>query len=96
MKAYVIVQENIHDHEMFTAYRAQVLPTVQEFGGTFIVRGGTFTVVEGEWPHPRLVIIEFPSREAAEGWYKSPGYQKLIPLRRQASTGNLIIADGVP
>ena len=30
MKAYVIVQENIHDDEMFTAYRAQVLPTVQE------------------------------------------------------------------
>ena len=96
MKAYVIVQGNIHDDEMFTAYRAQVLPTVQEFGGTFVVRGGTLTIVEGEWPHPRLVIIEFTSREAAEAWYKSPGYQKLIPLRRQASTGNLIIADGVP
>lgn len=68
MKAYVIVQENIHNDEMFTEYRAQVLPTVQEFGGTFIVRGGTFTVVEGGWPHPRLVIIEFPSRAAAEGW----------------------------
>mgnify|MGYP000061177558 CR=1 FL=1 len=96
MKAYVIVQESIHDDEMFTAYRAQVLPTVQEFGGTFIVRGGTFTIVEGVGPQPRLVIIEFPSRVAAEGWYKSPGYQQLIPLRRQASTGNLIIVDGVP
>lgn len=96
MKAYVIVQETVHDEEMFTAYRAQVLPTVQSFGGSFIVRGGAFTVVEGEWPHPRLVVIEFPSRAAAEDWYKSPAYQKLIPLRVQASTGNLIIVDGLP
>lgn len=95
MKAYVIVQENIHDQEMFTAYRSQVLPTVQAFEGTFIVRGGNFNAVEGAADFERLVIIEFPSREAAEGWYASPAYQKLIPLRLQASTGNFIIIDGV-
>lgn len=96
MKAYVIVQENIHDQEMFTAYRAQVLPTVQQFGGSFIVRGGDFKVVEGEGTFQRLVVIEFPSRADAEGWYHSPAYQKLVPLRLKASTGTLIIVDGVP
>lgn len=94
MTAYVIVQENIHDDEMFAQYRSQVLPTVQAFSGTFVVRGGKFTVVEGEGGFQRLVVIEFPSREAAEGWYNSPAYQKLIPLRLKASTGTLIIVDG--
>jgi uncharacterized protein (DUF1330 family) len=52
------------------------------------------TVVEGEWPHPRLVIIEFPSRAAAEGWYRSAEYQKVISLRLNSAAGSLIIVDG--
>jgi uncharacterized protein (DUF1330 family) len=51
-------------------------------------------VLEGEWQHPRTVIIEFPSREAAEGWYKSTDYQKIIGLRHKSSMGNLVILDG--
>jgi uncharacterized protein (DUF1330 family) len=94
MKAYVIVQETIKDQTMFDAYRKDVLATVTEFGGQFIVRGGNLTVVEGEWPHQRTVIIEFPSRVAAEGWYNSPAYQKLLPLRLTSSTGNFVIVDG--
>ena len=88
MKAYVIVQETITDEAKFAEYRAQVLPTVEAFGGEFVIRGGDWTLVEGEWPCPRLVIIAFASREAAEGWYKSPAYQKLLPLRLQASRSN--------
>lgn len=95
MKAYVIVQETIVDEGKFAEYRAQVLPTVEAFGGEFVIRGGHWTLVEGEWPRPRLVIIAFPSREAAEGWYKSAAYQKLLPLRLEASQSDLIIADGV-
>ena len=44
--------------------------------------------------HPRLVIIEFPSRSAAEDWYKSAEYQKIISLRLKSTVGNLIIVDG--
>ncbi len=95
MKAYVIVEENIHDQEKFAAYRAQVLPTVQAFSGTFVVRGGHFTVLEGVAGFERLVVIEFPSRAAAEGWYNSAEYQKLLPLRQEASRSNFIIVDGV-
>ena len=42
----------------------------------FIARGGKLAVLEGQWQHARTVIIGFPSREAAEGWYKSADYQK--------------------
>lgn len=94
MKAYVIVQETVKDEETFTAYRNGVVATLEEYGGRFVVRGGRLTVVEGEWPHPRAVVIEFPSREAAEGWYHSPAYQKLLPLRLSSSVGNLVIVDG--
>ncbi|MEQ1719240.1 MAG: DUF1330 domain-containing protein [Hyphomicrobium sp.] len=94
MTAYVIVQETIKDEAMFNDYRKDVPATLEPFGGTFVVRGGHLTIVEGEWVHPRLVVIAFPTRAAAEGWYGSPAYQKLMPLRLGSSTGNFIIVDG--
>jgi uncharacterized protein (DUF1330 family) len=94
MKAYVIALETIHDEAMFGEYRKQVAPTFAAFDGRFVARGGKFTVLEGEWQHPRTVIIEFPSREAAEGWYKSADYQEIIGLRHNSSRGNLVILDG--
>lgn len=95
MTAYAIVGENIHDQAMFDAYRKDVLPTLAPFKGEFIVRGGAFTVLEGELPYQRLVIVAFPSRADAEGWYKSAAYQKLLPLRLKSSTGVFTIVDGV-
>jgi uncharacterized protein (DUF1330 family) len=57
-------------------------------------RGGNLTVLEGEWPHPRLVIIEFPSRADAESWYRSAEYQNVMFLRLKSSVGNVIIVEG--
>jgi uncharacterized protein (DUF1330 family) len=95
MTAYVIAAETVNDPAMFDLYRRQVPATLVPFGGQFVVRGGGFTVLEGEWPHPRCVIIAFPSRSAAEDWYKSAEYRKIISLRHKSSAGNLIIVDGV-
>jgi uncharacterized protein (DUF1330 family) len=95
MKAYVVVQERVNDQAMFDAYRKEVPATIAAHGGRFLSRGGGLSVVEGEWPLPRLVIIEFPSRAAAEAWYRSPEYQKILPLRLKSATGNFVIADGV-
>jgi uncharacterized protein (DUF1330 family) len=95
MKAYVVAAETVTDEAMFDAYRKEVAGTLVPFGGQFIARGGNFTVLEGEWPHSRFVVIEFPTRVAAEGWYRSADYQRVISLRHNSSIGNLIIVDGV-
>jgi uncharacterized protein (DUF1330 family) len=95
MKAYVIAAETVNDPAMFALYRKEVPATLMPFGGQFVVRGANFTTLEGEWPHPRLVIIEFPSRAAAEDWYQSVEYQKIISLRHNSSAGSLIIVDGL-
>ena len=94
MKAYVIAIESVHDEEMFAEYRKQVPGTLVPFEGQFVARGGKWTTLEGVWQHPRTVIIEFPTREAAEAWYKSPEYQQIVGLRHKSSSGNLIVLDG--
>jgi uncharacterized protein (DUF1330 family) len=94
MSAYLIAVETVHDEAMFAEYRKHVVATLEAFGGRFVARGGKLTVLEGEWQHPRTVLIEFPSRESAEGWYKSADYQKIIGLRLKSTSGNLVILDG--
>jgi NAD(P)H dehydrogenase (quinone) len=93
MSTYVVVMESIKDQETFVAYRKDVPATVAAHGGRFIVRGGAPSVIEDEWPLPRLVIIEFPTRKAAEDWYHSADYQKLLPLRLKSSVGNMVTVD---
>jgi uncharacterized protein (DUF1330 family) len=94
MKAYVIAAVTTHDPAMMAEYGKVVAATVTRFEGKFLVRGGNHTTLEGEW-QPRTVILEFPSRQAAEAWYNSPAYQDIIGLRLNSSRGNLVIVDGV-
>ena len=78
MTAYVIAAETVKDDAMFDEYRKQVPATLAPFGGKFIVRGGKVTVQEGEWPHPRTVVIEFPSLAQALAAHETPGYQDAL------------------
>jgi uncharacterized protein (DUF1330 family) len=95
MKVYCVVYETIENEKMFSKYRAQVMPTIEAYGGRFLVRGGAFTVLEGEMPFKRIAVLEFPSRQKSEDWYRSPAYQRILPLRTQAGRCQFIVADGV-
>jgi uncharacterized protein (DUF1330 family) len=39
------------------------------------------------------VVLRFPSKEAAQGWYDSPEYQAVVHLRTDNSRGTLVICD---
>lgn len=92
-KALCIVYERVDDEAAFDRYRRVVMPTLEPFGARFLVRGGAFTVVEGEMPFTQIAVLEFPSREAAEGWYHSDAYQAVLPIRLGASTCQFVIVD---
>lgn len=76
------------------AYMREIDATLAPFGGEFIVHGGALEAVEGEW-HGDLVIIRFPDRGAADGWYTSAAYQHILPLRTRRCCGIVAIVDGV-
>ncbi|MDP9931936.1 DUF1330 domain-containing protein [Variovorax paradoxus] len=94
MPAYLIAQTEIHDHEIYDKYKAQVLPVIQKFGGRFIVRGGTLEVLEGGWQPSRLVVIEFPSMQHIRDWFASPEYAPLLALRQPAAVDSLVAVEG--
>ena len=71
MSAYVVVQVDIKDPVRYEDYRKMVPASLEKYGGRFLHRGGAVTVLEGEWPQVRRVIIEFPSAEVARRWWDS-------------------------
>lgn len=95
MAAYVLAQLDVHDPEGFARYREKVAPLVEQFGGRYLVRGGELTALEGEPSAPRVVVIEFDDRAAAERWYHSDAYQEILPLRLNNAKGTAVIVDGI-
>ncbi|HWA38724.1 MAG TPA: DUF1330 domain-containing protein [Burkholderiales bacterium] len=95
MKGYVIGEVEVRDPSAYEEYRKGVLATIEKFGGRFLVRGGKAEGLEGAKPAGRLVILEFPSFEQAAKWYRSPEYAPLIRMRQGASTGRLVLVEGV-
>lgn len=96
MPAYVVVSVDVADAEAYGEYTRQVPGTLEPFGGQFVVRGGAFEVLEGAWPAPRMVILQFPSMERATAWHASDAYQAILPIRqRHARTDFMVAVEGV-
>ncbi len=95
MPAYVIAEVDVTDAAAYEDYRKLVLPTVEKYGGRFLVRGGKVETKEGGWQPPRLVIVQFPSMAQAQAWYHSPEYAPALAIRAKASRSRLIIAEGL-
>ena len=94
MAAYVIGEIELTDPATYEDYRRQVAAVVTKYGGRFIVRGGKVQALEGGGSPGRIVVLEFPSLEQAQKWYRSPEYAPLIALRQRASRGRLIVVEG--
>ena len=95
MAAYIIVDLDVKDAKSFEAYKQPAAATVEKFGGKYIVRGGEYEVLEGKWRPARLVVLEFPSMEAAKRWYTSDEYRKVLPIRLQHAVSQMILVNGV-
>jgi uncharacterized protein (DUF1330 family) len=95
LAAYVIANVTVKDPVRYEEYRRLVTPTVSQYGGRFIVRGGKTEVLEGDWRPSRLVILEFSSVEQARAWWHSPEYTEAKAIRQATSEGTLLILEGV-
>jgi uncharacterized protein (DUF1330 family) len=45
-------------------------------------------------PHARVVVVEFPSREAFREWYADPEYAGPLAMRLAATYGIALLVDG--
>lgn len=95
-KGYLIAEAKVHDAEAYERYKPLSLAAVEQYGGRFIVRGGSSDVLEGNWTPPhRMVIVEFETVEQAKCFYHSPEYQAARHVRDDAAEMNMLVISGV-
>jgi uncharacterized protein (DUF1330 family) len=82
MPAYVIAQLEVTDPLAYEKYKAVSPPTIAAAGGRYVARGGDLAVLEGAHDGRRIVILEFPTLEAAKGWYNGDAYKAARELRK--------------
>jgi uncharacterized protein (DUF1330 family) len=95
-KAYIIAEVDVHDADGFDAYCSGVAPMIAAFGGRYLVRGGEVSALEGDAPTQRMVVIEFPSKGAAETFWHSEEYRPVAALRHKTAHSRIYMIEGVP
>ena len=94
MAGYLIGEVEILDPALYQEYAKGVPATIAQYGGRYLVRGGTVDPKEGGWQPQRLVVLEFPSLEQARRWYASPEYAPLLAIRQKAARSRILLVDG--
>lgn len=94
MPAYIIARVSVTDPEKYEGYKALAAAAIAAHGGRYLVRGGALQTLEGEREERRVVVLEFPTLEAAENFYRSADYQAAREKRRGAAEMQLILVDG--
>jgi uncharacterized protein (DUF1330 family) len=95
MPAYFIVDINVNDPAGMREYLEREPGTLAKYGGRYIVRGGKFEIVEGNWQPSRVVMLEFPNMEQAKRWYDCEECKEMKATRFKAATTDIVLVEGV-
>jgi uncharacterized protein (DUF1330 family) len=95
MSAYLVfTKEKTLDAAELAVYQQKLFPTLATRGLKTLVAYGPHEVLEGPAVEG-LVIVEFPSVEAAKGWYDSPEYREAREHRFKGAEFRCVLVQGV-
>ena len=92
--AYIIGNVKVTNAEQYEQYKKLSTFAMKAHGAEVCVRGGAVEVLEGDWTPDRMIILKFPSVEAAKAFNSSPEYAK-ARASRQASIMRMVVVEGV-
>ena len=95
MSGYIFVQVDVKDPVRYEAYKQLVQPTLDAYGGRFLIRGGTVENLEGDWHPTRFVLLEFDTVERAKAWWSSAEYAEAKALRQATTHTQMIVVEGI-
>jgi uncharacterized protein (DUF1330 family) len=95
MAAYVVLNIDVTDPTRYADYAAAAAATVEQFGGTYLARGGRAEGLEGSVNPKRVVILEFPSYDRAKEWWTSNEYRAPKLIRQNTARSDTLIVEGV-
>ena len=93
--AYIIANVEVTNPTQYEEYKKWSTAAMQAHGAEVCVRGGAVEVLEGDWQPQRIVVLKFPSVEAAKRFDASPEYGKARAARQGAAIMRMVLVEGV-
>jgi uncharacterized protein (DUF1330 family) len=96
--AFVVANLVIDDSEVYRNYEKGFYPILRRHGGQLLTFDDHIETLEGSaHPQGRMVILKFPSGQAARDWWNDPDYQAISEFRRNGTdTRFLTLIHGQP
>ena len=93
MNHYAVGLLTVHDPSWVGDYLTEVTAMVERHGGRYLARTGEVEALEGDKPQV-VVLIEWPSKEAAQAFYESDEYRPHRDARQAGATNQFLLVAG--
>lgn len=95
MATYIVfTRESTQDQGELDTYQQHVAATLAGHPVKVLAAYGPQQVLEGDAPEG-VVIVEFPTTDAARAWYDSPAYQAVAQHRFKGARYRAVLVEGV-
>ena len=95
MSGYIIANVQVTDPAQYEEYKKWSSAAMKATGAEVCVRGGKIEVLEGDWSPERIVILKFPTFEAAKAFYEVPEYRQAREARAGAAIMRMVVVEGL-
>lgn len=96
MSVYVIAQLKFTQEELYRRYQSRFFDVFKQFKGRMVVADEKPATLEGQWPHDKIVVMEFPDAAEAERFVNSPAYQEISKDRIAGAETVSLLVKGLP
>ena len=95
MRGYIVVDVSIKDMDGFMEYASRIPELMDKHGGRYVVKGAEPVVIRESSDVPQfLVVIEFPSVEAADNFIDERSKSDLIEIFNRSTVGRILRVEG--
>jgi len=95
VRYYGFAEITVTDAAWIGEYVTEVTRIIERRGGRYLARTGRVEAVEGESaPTTTVVLLEWPSKEAADEFYESEEYRPYREQRKAGATNRLLLIAG--
>lgn len=94
MTVYALAQLSFTDRAAYDRYQARFMEVFQHFKGRVLAADEAPAVLEGEWPHQKVVLLSFPDEAALRDWAESDAYREISKDRVAGAKGPILMVRG--
>jgi uncharacterized protein (DUF1330 family) len=95
MTVYIIAQLTFTHREHYDRYQARFADVFRKFKGNVLVADERPVVLEGPFERDKVVVLEFPDRDAAMQFQESSDYAEIAVERKAGADAVVVMVRGI-